>query len=123
MYSQVSIKKELLEAVEPSNSVFDHVNFNTANWSNINDTLSVIDWNSELTSLSVDQMLSKITSVVGNICEKNCKRKLSSRRRRSKFAYDRRTGMRLGFGKNSGKFYVLQLTLIQYNTAESSYLR
>ena len=35
-------------------------------------------------------MLSKITSVVGNICEKNCKRKLSSRRRRSKFAYDRR---------------------------------
>ena len=35
-------------------------------------------------------MLFKITSVVGNICEKNCKRKLSSRRRRSKFAYDRR---------------------------------
>ena len=32
-------------------------------------------------------------------------------------------GMRLGFGKNSGKFYVLQLTLIQYNTASSRYLR
>ena len=87
MYSQVSIKKELLE---PSNfSIWSH-NFNTANWSNINDTLSVIDWNSELTSLSDDQMLSKITSVVGNICEKNCKCKLSSRRCRSKFAYDRR---------------------------------
>ena len=74
----------------PVTSVFDHLNFNTANWSNINDTLSGIDWNSELTSLSVDEMLYKITSVVGNICEKNCKLKLSSRRRRSKFAYDRR---------------------------------
>ena len=76
--------------MNPVTSVFDHLNFNTANWSNINDTLSGIDWNSELTSLSVDQMLYKITSVVGNICEKNCKRKLSSRRRKSKFAYDRR---------------------------------
>ena len=73
------LKKNCLN---PVTSVFDHLNFNTANWSNI--------WNSELTSLSVDQMLYKITSVVGNICEKNCKRKLSSRRRRSKFAYDRR---------------------------------
>ena len=81
------LKKNCLN---PVTSVFHHLNFNTANWSNINDTLSGIDWNSELTSLSVDQMLYKITSVVGNTCEKNCKRKLSSRRRRSKFAYDRR---------------------------------
>ena len=35
-------------------------------------------------------MLSKITSVVGNICENNCKRKPSNRRRKSKFAYDSR---------------------------------
>ena len=35
-------------------------------------------------------MLSKITSVVGNICENNCKRKPGNRRRKSKFAYDRR---------------------------------
>ena len=85
------IPKSLLKknCLNPITSVFDHLNFNTANWSNINDTLIVIDWNSELTSLSVDQMLSNITSVVGNICEKNCKRKLSSRQRRSKFAYDR----------------------------------
>ena len=83
------LKKNCLN---PVTSVFDHLNFNTANWSNIYDTLSVIDWNSELTSLtlSVDQMLYKITSVVGNICEKNCKRKLSSRRHRSKFPFDRR---------------------------------
>ena len=41
-------------------------------WSNINDALSRlsnIGWNDELTNLSVDEMLSKITSVVGNkIC-------------------------------------------------------
>ena len=38
-------------------------------WSNINDALSNIGWNDELTNLSVDEMLSKITSVVGNkIC-------------------------------------------------------
>ena len=55
------LKKNCLN---PVTSVFDHLNFNTANWSNINDTLSVIDWISELTSLSVDQVLSKITSVV-----------------------------------------------------------
>ena len=35
-------------------------------WSNINDALSNIGWNDELTNLSVDEMLSKITSVVGN---------------------------------------------------------
>ena len=49
-----------------------------------------LQWNDELTNLSVDQMLSKITSVVGNICENNCKRKPCNRRRKSKFAYDRR---------------------------------
>ena len=27
------------------------------------------------------------------------------------------SGMRLGFGKNSGKFFVVQLPLIQYNTS------
>ena len=81
------VKKECLN---PVLSVFDHLNFNSANWSNINDALSNIGWNDELTNLSVDEMLSKITSVVGNICENNCKRKPGNRRRKSKFAYDRR---------------------------------
>ena len=76
--------------MNPVLSVFDHLNFNSAIWSNINDALSNIGWNDELTNLSVDQMLSKITSVVGNICENNCKRKPGNRRRKSKFAYDRR---------------------------------
>ena len=62
------VKKDCLN---PVLSVFDHLNFNSANWSNINDALSNIGWNDELTNLSVDQMLSKITSVVGNICENN----------------------------------------------------
>ena len=53
-------------------------------------SVSLIEIVNLLVSFSVDQILSKITSVVGNICEKNCERKLSSRRRRSKFAYDRR---------------------------------
>ena len=53
--------------LNPVFSVFDHLNFNSANWSNINDALYNIDWNDELTNLSVDQMLSKITSVVGVI--------------------------------------------------------
>ena len=57
------VKKDCLN---PVLSVFDHLNFNSANWSNINDTLSNIGWNDELTNLTVDQMLSKITSVVGN---------------------------------------------------------
>ena len=78
------------ECLNPVLSVFDHLNFNSANWSNINDALSNIGWNDELTNLSVDEMLSKITSVVGNICENNCKRKPGNRRRKSKFAYDRR---------------------------------
>ena len=65
------LKKNCLN---PVTSVFDHLNFKSTNWSNINDTLSDIDWNSELTSLSIDQMLSKITSVVGNICETRCTR-------------------------------------------------
>ena len=38
-------------------SVFDHLNFNSANRLNINDAISNIDWNDELTNLSVDQML------------------------------------------------------------------
>ena len=88
--------------LNPVTSVFDHLNLNSANWSNINDTLSDIDWNSELTSLSVDQMLSKITSVVGNICEKNCRRKLSSRRCRSKLTYDRRKLIRKR-GRNANR--------------------
>ena len=71
------VKKDCLN---PVLSVFDHLNFNSAKWSNINDALSNIGWNDELTNLSVDQMLSKITSVVGNICENNCKRKPSNRR-------------------------------------------
>ena len=54
------------------------------------DALSNIDWNDELTNLNVDQMLSKITSVVGVLCAQNCKRRPSNRRRRSKFDYDRR---------------------------------
>ena len=70
------VKKDCLN---PVLSEFDQLN--SANWSNINDSFSNIGWNDELTNLSVDQMLSKITNVVGNICENNCKRKPGNRRR------------------------------------------